>query len=169
MTCGGMRESIFDGWLNHRVTRGRGMPRPYGGRPFAFCRGDIHAARRLHAAIVCHRATNGRPYNFLVTFVGAEHEGGTPAVGEFPAPTTHAFVGAAFMPPSSYSPRLSGRILRCTQDDMCENAAYCNHPGVQGPQPLVGEGVRESREPRGNLNVPPGSLALAERTARTRH
>ena len=27
-------------------------------------------------------------------------------------------------------------------------------PGVQGPKPLVGEGVRESREPRGNLNVP---------------
>ena len=28
------------------------------------------------------------------------------------------------------------------------------YPGVQGPQPLVGEGVRESREPRGNINVP---------------
>ncbi len=42
-------------------------------------------------------------------------------------------------------------------------------PGVQGPKPLVGEGVRESREPRGNLNVPPGSLALAERKASMRN
>ena len=38
----------------------------------------------LHAA---WRATNGRPYGAFVWFVSEEHEGGTPAVGTFPAPT----------------------------------------------------------------------------------
>ena len=32
--------------------------------------------------------------------MSVEHEGGTPAVGEFPAPTIYDFVGAALMPSS---------------------------------------------------------------------
>ena len=33
------------------------------------------------------RATNGRPYGAFAAGIGEEHEGGTPAVGTFPAPT----------------------------------------------------------------------------------
>ena len=94
----------------------------------------------MMAASVAWRATNGRPYGFLVTFVGEEHEGGTPAVGEFPAPTKACIVGAALMPPSSNTLHVSGRILRCAQDDMRKDVRVCFTLGSRGRSPWLGKG-----------------------------
>ncbi len=57
------------------------------------------------------------------------------------------------------------RNKRLPSSTTAQPSASRNIHGVQGPQPLVWEGVRDSQGSRGNLNVPPDPWALAERAA----